>query len=118
MKAAASSWRVWIKRILSWRFRRASMTPLMPSPGMPKIVSIPQAWIVSTRMSAAVRAMVGVPPLTVCKVDPQGCGLLRRCAVTMGEAHETAVSDRHRGAFVLRQKRTLEIHGGVAVGAD
>src|SRR4051812_35262640 len=53
MKAAASSCRTWTKRILSLRVRSASMMPLMPSPGRPKITSTPQAWRVSTSTSAA-----------------------------------------------------------------
>src|SRR5947209_6879579 len=43
--------------ILSCRCRSDSMMPLMPSPGIPKIVSTPHARSPSTRMSAAVVAM-------------------------------------------------------------
>ncbi len=42
VNAAASSGRTWIKRILSFCLWRASKTPLIPSPGRPKIVSTPQ----------------------------------------------------------------------------
>ena len=54
MKAADSSCRTWMKRTRSRRVRIASMTPLMPSPGSPKIVSTPQLASMSTRMSAVV----------------------------------------------------------------
>src|SRR4030095_8629413 len=47
-----------MKRISSLRLRSASMMPLMPSPGRPKMTSTPQSWIVSTRISAAVIAMI------------------------------------------------------------
>src|SRR3954469_112339 len=53
MNAADSSWRTWIKRTFSWRTRRASMMPLMPSPGRPKTVSTPQSIRVSMSMSDA-----------------------------------------------------------------
>src|SRR4051794_10104132 len=57
MNAAASSWRTWMKRTSSWRFRSASMMPLMPSPGIPKMVSTPQSIRFSTRISAPVFAI-------------------------------------------------------------
>src|SRR5919204_2945 len=41
--AAVSSWRTCTKRTSSSRLRSASMKPLMPSPGRPKIVSTPQS---------------------------------------------------------------------------
>ena len=41
--------------------RSASNTPLIPSPGIPKIVSTPQLMRVSTRMSPPVLAMVVTP---------------------------------------------------------
>src|SRR4026208_1403443 len=43
-----------MNRILSARFRSASMIPLMPSPGNPNTTSTPQSEIVSMRISAAV----------------------------------------------------------------
>src|SRR5690348_12395899 len=43
--------------ILSWRLRSASKTPLIPSPGIPKIVSTPQSIKLSTRTSPAVCVM-------------------------------------------------------------
>src|SRR5262245_36224713 len=58
MKAADSSCRTWTNRIFSWRWRRDTMIPLMPSPGMPKIVSTPQSMSVSMSTSAAVVATV------------------------------------------------------------
>src|SRR5947209_6933404 len=56
--AADSSCRTCIKRILSWFFRRASMMPFTPSPGIPKIVLMSQSSIVSTSTSPAVFAIV------------------------------------------------------------
>src|SRR3984957_7917025 len=53
MKAADSSCRTWMNRIRSFCFRRASKTPLMPSPGKPNTVSTPQASRRSTSMSDA-----------------------------------------------------------------
>lgn len=53
MKAAASSCRTWMKRILSFCLRRASKTPLIPSPGSPNIVSTPHAIKRSTSTSEA-----------------------------------------------------------------
>src|ERR1051326_2781488 len=44
MNAAASSWRTCTKRISSWRWRSASMMPLIPSPGRPNTSVMPQ-WI-------------------------------------------------------------------------
>src|SRR5437762_10696733 len=61
MKAAASSCRTCMKRILSLRTRRASMIPLMPSPGRPKIVSTPQSESDSTKTSDAVVAILYTP---------------------------------------------------------
>src|SRR5689334_4767463 len=52
-----------MKRILSSRWRSASNTPLMPSPGIPKIVSTPQSIRVSTRISPPVFAIVFSPVL-------------------------------------------------------
>src|SRR5437588_10367365 len=46
-----------MKRTRSWRLRRASMMPLMPSPGSPKTVSTPQSMMPSTSTSAAVCAI-------------------------------------------------------------
>src|ERR1700733_9721155 len=43
-----------MNRILSARFRSASMIPLIPSPGSPNTTSTPQSQIVSMRISAAV----------------------------------------------------------------
>src|SRR5579885_914743 len=47
-----------MKRILSWRLRSASILPLIPSPGRPKMTSTPQSMSVSKRISADVRAML------------------------------------------------------------
>src|SRR5436190_15035171 len=57
MKAAASSWRTWMKRTRSCLCLSASMMPLMPSPGRPKTVSTPQSIMPSMSTSAAVRAI-------------------------------------------------------------
>src|SRR5579859_1166910 len=54
MKAAASSWRTCMNRILSSCVRRDSTIPLIPSPGSPKTTSTPQSNKVSTSTSAAV----------------------------------------------------------------
>src|SRR3954462_4876485 len=58
MNAAASSCLVCTKRILSFALRKASMMPLIPSPGIPKIVSTPQSTRLSTITSAAVCAIL------------------------------------------------------------
>src|SRR5690348_2611484 len=60
MNAAASSWCTRTKRIRSWCRRSASNSPLMPSPGKPKIVSTPQSASLSTRDSEAIFFMT--PP--------------------------------------------------------
>src|ERR1051325_60141 len=65
MKAADSSCRTWMNRIRSWRWRSASMMPLMPSPGSPKTTSTPQSWMVSISTSAAVCAMVDHLPASL-----------------------------------------------------
>src|SRR5207237_4690319 len=60
-----------MKRILSCRLRKASMMPLMPSPGIPNTVSTPQANSVSTRTSLAV-VFIGSP------FECEGCGRIAR----------------------------------------
>jgi hypothetical protein len=45
---ADSSWRTWMNRMLSFARSSAVITPLMPSPGYPKIVRTPQAFSLST----------------------------------------------------------------------
>src|SRR5918911_1703034 len=57
MNAAASSWRTCMKRTRSCLWRKASMMPLMPSPGRPKTVSTPQSMMLSMSTSAAVSAI-------------------------------------------------------------
>src|SRR5581483_5976655 len=56
MKAAASSCRTRMKRMLSLRARNASMIPLMLSPGKPKTTSTPHSSKHSTSTSPAVIA--------------------------------------------------------------
>src|SRR5690349_5380564 len=110
MNAAASSWRTWMKRILSWRVRSASMIPLMPSPGRPKMTSTPQSRIVSISTSAAVLAMIcfllyflgcawrleGDPePLVERRLGVSGLGEEQR------DGFDRAVSDRHLERLLL-----------------
>src|SRR6476620_1669555 len=57
MNAAASSWRTCTKVMRSRRVRSASMMPLMPSPGSPKITRTPQSISRSASTSAVLRAM-------------------------------------------------------------
>src|SRR6185369_13698572 len=57
MNAADSSCLTCTKEIDSCRVRRASMIPLMPSPGSPKITCTPQSIRRSASTSAAVRAI-------------------------------------------------------------
>ena len=47
--------------LASWRLRSASMNPLMPSPGRPKIVSTPQSIRRSRKRSEAVSGMCSAP---------------------------------------------------------
>src|SRR5579875_1991691 len=61
MKAAASSWRTWMKRTLFWRVRKASMMALLPSPRNPKITFTLQSRSLSTKKSEVVSATV-LPP--------------------------------------------------------
>src|SRR5689334_996666 len=58
--------------MLSWRFRSDSISPLMPSPGIPKITSMPQSIRVWTRTSPAVRAMLA--SFLFFFDQPPGCG--------------------------------------------
>ncbi len=52
--APTSSCRTWMNRMRSCALRSASIRPLIPSPGSPKIVSTPQPISRSTRTSDAV----------------------------------------------------------------
>src|SRR5689334_5222250 len=61
MKAAPSSWRTWMKRIFSWRVRSASMIPLLPSPGNPKMTDTPQSIRRSMSRSETVWAIDEAP---------------------------------------------------------
>src|SRR5262249_45704516 len=61
MKAADSSCRTCTNEIESWRIRSASMMPLIPSPGRPKITRTPHSISRSASTSAAVRAIVATP---------------------------------------------------------
>src|SRR3954466_1708661 len=61
MKAAASSCLTWMNWISPWRFRSASMVPLIPSPGSPKTTSTPQSMRMSTIISAAVCFAMAAP---------------------------------------------------------
>src|ERR1051326_407052 len=61
-----------MKRILSFFWRSASMMPLMPSPGMPKMTSTPQSNNDSTRTSDAFMAQIS-PAKCDC------CARVKRC---------------------------------------
>src|ERR1051326_5446870 len=55
-----------MKRILSFFWRSASMMPLMPSPGMPKMTSTPQSNNDSTRTSDAFMAQISPAKCDCC----------------------------------------------------
>ena len=67
------------KRIRSWRWRSASITPLMPSPGMPKTRSMPQSIRVSTRSSAPLRVSLSLLSMGCLVVDPS-VGKVHTCS--------------------------------------
>ena len=69
-----SSWRTWTKRIWSWcELRSASMMPLIPSPGRPKIsVSTPQSMRRSYENVVVDMALLGLPLQCVLWVSVRG----------------------------------------------
>src|SRR5437763_3200786 len=99
MKAAASSCRTCMKRTRSWRWRSASMMPLMPSPGSPKTVSTPQWVMPSTSTSAAVSAIALLPtscssPSGVTNSRPNAAQPVNRIAVVLDKPEQHEVDQR------------------------
>src|SRR6185437_15954572 len=101
MKAALSSWRTWMKRMRSWRVRKASMIPFMPSPGRPKTMSIPQAMRPSTSRSDAVSVM-GLQLAFCLALQSTSSQLLRRLQVFAQIRQGFAGEGRGGGVAALR----------------
>src|ERR1700704_1616842 len=103
MNAADSSWRTRMKVILSWRFRSASIIPLIPSPGRPKMTRTPQSMRRSANTSDVVRAMgFSVPPR--CKHDASEARLLHFSSFIWSLAMDRPFANRREAGVELASK--------------
>src|SRR5919197_4984441 len=108
--AAVSSWRTWTKRTSSSRARSASMKPLMPSPGRPKIVSTPQS---VSRSRIKSETVVAISP---CLLSRSGCLRLAHRArddeVVEGSDADQVDEHDDRPRHVVADHRALVPHVG------
>src|SRR5688572_13640156 len=102
MSAADSSCRTWMKRSFPSRCRIASISPLMPSSGMPKMVSTPQAMRQSMTMSDPLRMLKGADQFARCE-HMAVHGIQHIIALRPGRHIELDVQREHLEVIVMRR---------------
>ena len=101
-KAAASSCLTWMNLIFSCRVRSDSNTPLIPSPGKPKITFTPQSRSLSVSKSATFL------PMTVGYIPDRNAYTIRKQKILASDFLDGPVLD------AIRRQARLSVRGSFA----